>query len=214
MHRSPFARLFRAVTLLVAALSWMSPGRAGAANTVLVGWSEVGLHELDASDFSLYSLMPPYSTVHAQLISGGKLVTNATGFTVTYQAVADATGSINSTSQGKGNFYQYAPALFGVALSPDQGLAGFGMPGANNLPQTMAFDATQRCFTATGIPVTPYDDQGRKNSYPLMRLAARDASGTVLATTDLVLPVTDEMDCRACHGSGTQTDARPMIGWA
>lgn len=192
----------------------VSPGDSEAAGTTLVGWSEVGLHEYDGSDVSVYSLLPPYNTIHAQLIAGGKLVTNATGLSVTYQAVADASGSINRTSQGKGNFYQYAQALYGVALSPDQGLAGFGMPGANNVPQSMAFDATQRCFTAVGIPITPYDDQGRKNAYPMMRLVARDSAGTPLATTDIVLPVTDEMDCRACHASGTQVDARPMVGWA
>jgi hypothetical protein len=128
-----------------------------AAGTALVGWSETALHETDGTDVSVYTLAPPYSTIHAQLISGGLLVTNATGITVTYQAVADASGSINSTSQGKGNFYQYAQALFGRALPIDEGLDGFGMPGTNNQPQPMAFDAGQNCFTASGIPITPYD---------------------------------------------------------
>jgi PKD repeat protein len=182
------------------------------ATWTLVGWSDMGIRETDGSDVSVYSLMPPFSTIHAQLMSGGKLVTNASGVTVTYQAVADATGSINTTSQGKGNFYQFAKALYGVTLSPDQGLAGFAMPGATNQPQVMSFDAPQKWFSAGGIPVTPYDDQGRKNYYPMMRLVARDASGKTLASADIVLPVTDEMDCRSCHASGSP-GGRPPEGW-
>src|SRR5579862_7253475 len=114
-------------------LGLLQPGFA--ATNVILGWSESGLHETDGSDVSVYSLAPPYSTIHAQFVANGKLVTNAAGFTVTYQAVADASGSINSTSQGKGNFYQYVQQLFGTNLTPDQGLAGFVMPGASNRPQ-------------------------------------------------------------------------------
>jgi len=199
-----------AILLGLLALSWT----AAAANSVLVGWSEVGLHETDGTDFSVYSLMPPYSTIRAQFISGGLLLTNPAGITVTYQAVADASGSINRTSQAKGNLYQNAEALYGKALQPDAGLAGFAMPGLSNQPQPMVFDSARKCFSATGIPLTPYDDQGKKNFFPLMRLVARDNVGNVLATTDLAVPVSDEMDCRACHASGSQVDARPPEGWA
>ena len=193
-------------------LAFLAHQAFGASNT-LIGWSESGLHETDGADVSIYALAPPYSTIRAQLIMGGLLVTNPSGITVTYQAIADATGSINSTSQGKGNFYQYAQALFGTNLAPDQGLAGYGMPGPGNQPQLMTFDPAQNWYSAQGIPITPYDDQGHKNYYPLMRLTARDSAHTVLATADIVLPVADEMNCRACHASGSQTAARPPEGW-
>ena len=58
-------------------------------------------------------------------------------------------------------------------------------------------------FRAEGIPLTPYDDSLHKNPYPLMRLIARDAAKQHIATNDIVLPVSDEMDCPACHASGT-----------
>src|SRR3954447_22410863 len=96
-------------------------GESPAASTALIGWSETGLHEIDGTDVSVYCLAPPYSTIHAQLVSGGLLVRNPAGWTVTYQAVADASGSINTTSQGKGNFFQFASQLFGTSLPPDQG---------------------------------------------------------------------------------------------
>jgi hypothetical protein len=47
----------------------------------------------------------------------------------------------------------------------------------------------------------------------MMRLVARDGSGAIIATTDIVLPVSDEMDCRACHASGSSPAARPLDGW-
>ena len=190
--------------------------QACGAGYVLIGWSEAGLHEADGRDVSVFSLAPPYSSIRAQLIhvnTASILVRDQTGYTVTYEAMADATGSINTTSQGKGNFYDYAQTLWGLPLAPDEGLAGFGMPGPLNLPQPMSYDLFESSFIATGIPITPYDDQGRTNYYPMMRLVARDASGTVLATTQIVLPVSDALDCRACHGSGSQATARPAAGW-
>ena len=47
----------------------------------------------------------------------------------------------------------------------------------------------------------------------MMRLVAKNSVGTVLAKTDVVLPVSGEMDCRACHGSGSGPAAMPAGGW-
>lgn len=55
-------------------------------------------------------------------------------------------------------------------------------------------------FAADGVPITPVDDAGRSNAYPLMRVQARDkATGNVLASTDVVVPVASEADCQTCH---------------
>jgi hypothetical protein len=179
----------------------------------VVAWNDLGMHCMDA-DYSVFSILPPYNNLHAQLIDpNGNLITNPTGFTVTYQAVADADGSINSTSAAKTDFWVFVHALFGVSPAPDTGLAGNSMPGAGNTPQIMAFNATGNYFDAEGVPMTPYDDAGRKNTYPMVRVIARDSGGTVLATTDVVLPVSDEMDCRTCHASGSDIAAEPAEGW-
>lgn len=187
-----------------------------AATAQILGWNNLGMHCMD-SDYSVFSILPPYNTINAQLIVAGKLVTNASGYTVTYQAVADSDGSINKTSAGKGNWLQFTPLLYG-AVAANQGLPfpgpdSFWMPGTNNTPQGMLFDAGLDWFYAYGVPITPYDDAGRKNPYPMMRLIARNGSGAAIATNDIVLPVSDEMDCRACHASGTQAAARPAAGW-
>ena len=46
----------------------------------------------------------------------------------------------------------------------------------------------------------------------MMRLIAKNGT-TPIATNDIVLPVSDEMDCRACHASGTMATAKPAAGW-
>ena len=194
-----------AVTLL--------PAMATAASWTLVGWNNLGMHCMDA-DYAVFSLLPPYNTIHAQLIdTQGHLVRDATGMTVTYEAVADPDGSINTTSAGKTNFWQHVLALFGVDLPVDAGLKGNNMPGSANQPRAMTFDAAAGWFIAEGIPISPYDDQQHKNAYPLMRLTARSTAGAVLATTDIVLPVSDEMNCQACHTSGSDPAAQPRAGW-
>ncbi len=191
------------------------------AAVALAGWNNLGMHCLD-SDYSVFSILPPYNTIEAQLIVNGKIVGASEGYSVTYQAVADPDGSFNSTSIGKGNFYTYTPWLYG-ALAPDMGLAGWAMPGTNNTPQAMLYEAHNqpaegvttpvKWFRAEGIPIMPFDDRGQKNEYPLMRLVARDKNQAVIATSDIVLPVSDEMDCRACHASGSQAAAKPAAGW-
>jgi len=197
------------------AVAFASP--ASAASYTVVGWNNLGMHCMDG-DFSVLSLLPPYNTIHAQVIDPtGKMVADpvAAGIKVTYQAVADASGSINTTSQGKTDFWQYAAALFAVAPAVDVGLTGVAMPGSGNTPQPMTWDPGAGWFVAEGIPITPYDDALHKNPYPMMRLVARSSGGAMLAFTDIVLPVSDEMDCSACHSpaAGDSAPARPAGGW-
>jgi hypothetical protein len=186
---------------------------ASAAGYRLVGWNNLGMHCMDA-DYSVLSLLPPFNTINAQLIDpAGNLVLAPGDITVTYEAVADADGSINTTSAGKTNFWDHVGSLFGATPGVDQGLFGANMPGPTNTPQPMYFDPAASWFAADGIPITPRDDAGLPNTYPMMRLVARDGSGAVLATTDIVLPVSEEMTCKACHASGTSPGAAPSSGW-
>ena len=55
-------------------------------------------------------------------------------------------------------------------------------------------------FAAEGIPMAPFDDAGRENPFSLMRVQARDnTTGNALATTDTVVPVSGETNCKTCH---------------
>jgi hypothetical protein len=208
-------RIFTALAVLgitfviAAAVAYVEAG----SGYKVVGWNNLGMHCMDA-DFSAFSILPPYNTILAQVIdANGNLVKDTTGLTVTYEGIADPDGSLNTTSQGKTNFWQFVQNLFGVSLPADAGLAGSDMPGPSNTPKAMTFDAATSSFSATGIPITPYDDAGHKNYYPLMRVKVKDASNQTLAFTDVVLPVSDEMDCSLCHASGTSAAAQPASGW-
>ena len=213
------ARLLEALlSFAILAVAFAAP--ANAQQWTVIGWNDLGMHCTDGFDFSVFSVLPPYNTIHAQVIDpSGKLVTQPAGITVTYQAIPDADLSLNTTSVGKTNFWTWVKTLFGASPPPDTGLAGYSMPGAANARRTMSFDATRSWFTAEGIPITPFPDGAfnttppAKNFYPLMRLTASDSSGNVLATTDIVLPISDEMDCRSCHASGSNPPGQPLAGW-
>jgi len=51
-----------------------------------------------------------------------------------------------------------------------------------------------------GIPFASYDDLGRENAYPLVRVQAKQGATTV-ATVDTVLPISGEASCKNCHSS-------------
>ncbi|MFO1498519.1 MAG: PKD domain-containing protein [Verrucomicrobiota bacterium] len=181
------------------------------APTVL-GWNDLGMHCMD-NNYSVFSLLPPYNTIHAQVIDAGRLVTGPGNWSANYQAVPDLLGLINTTSGSKTEFWLYASALYGANLAPESGLAGFAMPESANTPQSMTFDPGYDWFSAEGIPVTPWSDGMVRNFYPMMRVAASNSAALPRASTDIVLPVSDEMDCARCHASGQGSAARPAVGW-
>jgi len=124
---------------------------------------------------------------------------------VRYDAAADASGSINSYSYGKTDFWLYASGLFGVALANGEGLTGLFMPGddpQNRGPQPMDYN-TAGWFSAEGIPITPTDDGNGTNPYPLMTVSAHDLqSGQQVGSLEVVVPVATETDCQTCHRNG------------
>jgi hypothetical protein len=194
-------------------LAMTTPAPAGNGQPTLIGWNNLGMHCMD-DDYSVLTILPPFNTVDAQFIdAAGHLVKSGAGVNITFEAIADPDGSINRTAIGKTNFWDHVLASYGAPLAPDVGLFGTRMPGVANTPQPMVFSSAFNWFEALGVPIAPVDDSGRRNTYPLMRLTAKSSAGTVLATTDVVLPVSGEMDCRACHGSGAGPDARPAAGW-
>ncbi len=53
-------------------------------------------------------------------------------------------------------------------------------------------------YEGAGIPLAAFDDFGRENAYPLVRVEARSGN-QVLATVDTVLPISGEASCSNCH---------------
>jgi hypothetical protein len=189
----------------------------GSAGTRLLAWNDLGMHCAD-SDFSVFTLLPPFNNLNAQLIVGGKLVGTAAaaGYTLTYESMSDPnTGSINTYSVGtpkKTNFWDYVASLFGVALPDNIGMTG--NPTASKTPAPLAWSPEFEWFEATGIPIVPIDDAQNVNPYPLVKVVARDAAGNPIADTSAVLPVANEIACDQCHRSGGNPNAMPPVkGW-
>lgn len=191
----------------------------------VLAFNDLGMHCADL-DYSTFVILPPFNVVRGQVIERGAepRILDDTEAALSYHAVADASASINTTSQNqagavhKTNFWDTNPAtgnsyvfdLFGLDPVPDEGLAfGQTMPGilspysANDPQPFNHYDASKAWFSADGVPVLPVDDAGQRNAYPLMRVEARlPASGETVASLDVVLPVASEADCQNCHALG------------
>ena len=192
----------------------------------LLAWNDLGMHCMDGKDFSVFSILPPYNTINAQLIKKEdkarpnipfeKHVTS--GVTISYRAapsfdeVYNTTSLVDNNNTQKTNFWQYAKQLFNVDLAPNVGLTGNHTP--DNTLRPFVYVKEHDWWEASGLPITPYDDDGTKNYYPMVDVIAQDEQGNILATTRVVVPVSDEMDCRSCHGSTSKyKDAKPRSGW-
>jgi hypothetical protein len=176
---------------------------------VVLPFNSLGMHCYD-NDFSNFSILPPFNVLNGQVIKRGSVpaIMSSNDVHLAYKGMRDPTGSLNTTSTQfmlKTNFWQYVPALFGVSLKPDQGLTGQLMPGRRNRSRPfLSFDAAMNWFSATGIPITNYDDSFNLNYYPLMRVTAFDnATGSSLGSSPVTLPVSAEAHCDVCH----QTDS-------
>ncbi len=178
----------------------------------LVSWSELGMHCYDGKDYSTFSVLPPFNVIHAQLIQKTEppAVINS-GVTITYQAYMDSSGSINTSSSGKTNFWTWVKGLFLSSVPPETGLAGYQTQGT--IPQAMKYNATLGYWEGVGIPTVNYDDKGNFKPFSMAQIVARDLNGNTLATATVVLAVSDEMSCATCHASNSDINAKPAAGW-
>ncbi len=181
--------------------------------------NDLGMHCVDKS-FAVFSILPPYNVVDAQVVAlqstGKPVLLDQSQVAVRYSAIADSTGSINSTSLGKSDFWTHALALYGMALSPGQGLQGMWMPkdAPSAAGTTLSWDPGMGLFVAPGIPIFPVDDAGKVNRYPLMRFSAFDNAGKLLASSDVVLPVSEETSCQNCHATGKVAAPAGSLTWS
>ncbi|WP_242394329.1 carboxypeptidase-like regulatory domain-containing protein [Anaeromyxobacter oryzisoli] len=153
-------------------------------STVVLAWNDLGMH-CDQDDYSYFMVLPPYNTLHAQVIQRGG---DSSGFTVSY-AFPKKTDSTLHT-----NFWSYA-AQYGYPVAPNVGISGTPLAG------DMQPDPNGHGYIAQGIPVTPYDDDGTWDPYGTATLTVKDSTGKVVQTATVVAPVSTEMMCANCHGT-------------
>ena len=208
-HRGVLATIRIAVTAGTVELG----GRVLAVN-------DLGMHCMDR-EFSVFAILPPYNVLQAQVsrwdVTGAPGLVDPAAVKLTYSPLPDARGSVNSSSVSRTDFWAQSEGLFGAPIEPGRGLRGQFMPddAPEAGPQPLQWSAGRGVFVAEGIPITPIDDAGAENAYPLLRVIARDAeTGTVFAYTDVVVPVSQEIGCRDCHATGSVAALDSKITWS
>jgi hypothetical protein len=182
----------RTAAILVSALFFTSSSNLSDTEYIVIGWNDLGMHCAN-KNFQTFAVLPPYNNMHAQVIRRGDASTSPALVTESMGVAYEIPG--NTYSVGKTNFWDYEDKLFGVSLPDNIGLKGSGLTGS--------MTAMDGYFGVEGIPVTPYTDADLVNedAYQLARLTLTDASLTVRATTNSVIPVSNEINCvsAGCH---------------
>ncbi len=160
---------------------------------VVLSWNDLGMHCAN-KDFSTLCILPPYNNLKAQVIRRGDVNTLpqviTSGLTVTYEIPG------NTYSVGKTNFWTYSQQLFGINV-PNIGLTGAGLTG------NMAMNTNE--YFRDGIPLTPYQDNNlvTESPFQLALISVKDAGNILLAQTQPVIPVSNEINCvsSGCHNN-------------
>ena len=163
-------------------------------NYIVLGWNDLGMH-CSNQDFSKFAILPPYNNIYSQVIKQGdanndpEIVTD--GFNVDYEIPG------NTYSVGKTNFWSYEDQLFGVSLEDNIGLTGAGLTGS--------LSPLDNHFVQDGVPLTPYTDDNlsTEDPYQLGQISVYDSMNNLLASTQPVIPVSNEINCvsSGCHSS-------------
>ncbi len=165
----------------------------------VLAYNDLGMHCLD-QDFSDFMVLPPYNNLYVQVIrrSGEDPEIVSSGLNVSYYIPA------NTTSADKTNFWDYAGSFFSPAPAPNVGLTGNGLSG-----EMVA--SGRNDWVATGIPITPINDAGQLDPYPMATVIVKQ-NGVEVGRTHTVVPVSWEMRCDLCHtGNTTQAVAANIL---
>ncbi|MYL82872.1 cytochrome C [Desulfovibrio aerotolerans] len=157
------------------------------ASHLLLAVGELGVVAMAGCDGS-FSLAAPGNGLKAVLVKRDVLPEVVTqGATVRYAA---PDGAKNPAAHLP--FWKYAKTLVGKTLAGNTSVTGLTPDGI--------MTPAGKVFTAAGIPVSPYADDGTVNPYPVFTVTAADAAGAPLAATKAVAAVSTEMGCKTCHG--------------
>ncbi|MGD8842215.1 MAG: cytochrome C, partial [Gammaproteobacteria bacterium] len=107
------------------------------------------------------------------------------------------------------------PGGTGIIEAVQHAMPGIGNPYIDNTPQQLQehfidkpffvsfpfgyVAADVNWYEGAGIPFSAFDDNGRENAYPLVRVQAVNGQNQVLSTVDTVLPISGEASCTNCH---------------
>ncbi|MEN6307338.1 MAG: hypothetical protein ABFD91_06235 [Anaerohalosphaeraceae bacterium] len=157
---------------------------------VVFGFNDLGMHCTQPS-FADFMILPLYNDLHAQVVQRGeepRIVSSNISFAYEIPSNTYSVGAIKKT-----DFWDYTLALFGVSVPANIGLMGNGLAG------TMS-PTGDNDWVVHGIPITPILDNGQTDPYPLATIIVT-VSGSEVARTQAVVPVSTEMNCQLCHNT-------------
>lgn len=159
---------------------------------VILATNNLGMHCYQP-DYSGYMLLPPDNDLRVQVFrnEGDEAKLVRSGIKVSYRIID------NTSSADKINFWEYAKD-YGFDIPPNIGITGNGLSG------DMSLSKDKNYYEVTAIPITPYNDGSTElNPYQLAVITVSDSkTGQELAKTEnVVVPVSDEMNCSICHGT-------------
>ncbi|WP_148207096.1 hypothetical protein [Heliomicrobium modesticaldum] len=164
---------------------------------VILAWQSIGMKCTSDND-KYFSFHTPGNDLWAQVIKrGDPPVVVTDGIKLSYEAPENH----NEPSKTI-NFWDYAKITLKKDIQPNTGKTG--MPADRG---EFTLDKAKKAWTAIGIPVSPYNDDGKVDAYPMFTIRATDAaSGELLAETKMAAPVSGELGCYICHGGTPNKD--------
>ena len=172
------------------------PNNTGSSKYVVFAWNDLGMHCLNPT-YDQAVILPPYNNVKAQVVQrGNPPVIVTSGLSVAYSILGNTT-SANKASFGQ--FWANAYKLFGASPAIDHGLNLVDPMISNGLSGSMVVQGSR--FAVDGIPVTPINDAGVWNPYQTGIITVKDGSGATVASTNIIVPTSDEINCAKCHGT-------------
>lgn len=165
----------------------------------IVAINDLGMHcgDLDAR---ISSILPPFNVLHTQVVQRG--ITGLLQILGEGQTVVEYSAASNPDDPG-------------LATAPS--LAGNGTVFKTNFWDVVNIGGYDPFYPPVVTPcpfpsIAAFDDFGRENAYPLMRIQAK-VGGNAVATVDTAMPISAEADCQNCHaapndgGNGSATQA-------
>jgi mono/diheme cytochrome c family protein len=159
---------------------------------IVLAWSRSGLNFFSDCD-RWFLVRPPLATLESIVVRRGsppQLVTATSR--VTYGADPAFSEPARHVP-----FWEHADKTLGLKLAPNTGPGGLGPSGA------FTHDSAAMIARAASVPLSPYGEGGRYNTFQLVSIDARSASdGAPLGATRTTAALSADMGCKNCHGGG------------
>lgn len=159
---------------------------------ILLAWTDFGNQFLSDCD-KFFSFAAPGTYLNAVLIKRGQspeIISDNVSLTYRIEENFD-----NPTQHV--DFWKYSQSLMGTAQPA---------PSGSMIQGEMNYESKRNIFRGL-VPVVPYTSQKKFHPYPIAIVEAKDkTSGSLLAATKTVVPISTEMGCKTCHGGTWKTD--------